>query len=378
MQGEELKSRADKQQPNNTHPMSKKHPTHTIVTDKAEVIYLGIDTHAKTQVVVRQIEQQAPQPAQKFTNDAFLAWARKQQEQAKRVVCCYEAGCTGYGLYRQLRQMGIECHVVRARDWDAHGERVKTDGRDARALCEALERYDRGNHRALGIVRVPTVEEELARSHTRQRSTLQKELQRLAAIGRSLMLNYGHVHQGDWWRPRVWQSLQSELPAWLIELLAPWQRIIETIHREHEQKKQEVQAQASPTEARPKGLGAMSEVDLLREVCDWKRFTNRGQVSSYTGLCPSEHSSGGKRRQGSINKHGNPVMRKVLIEATWRLVKWQPQWHRLQKLLGKLVASGKTKLGKKNIVALARGLAVDLWRLFTGRTTLAALGMTPA
>ena len=71
-------------------------------------------------------------------------------------------------------------------------------------------------------------------------------------------------------------------------------------------------------------------------------------------------------------------MRKVLIEATWRLVQWQPDWYRLKKLLGKLVQSGKTKLGKKNIVALARGLAVDLWRVFTGRTTLSALGMQPA
>jgi transposase len=358
--------------------MSKQNTTQSSVADKAEVIYLGIDTHAKTQVVVRQTEQQAPQPAQKFATEAFVAWARKQLALAKRVVCCYEAGCTGYGLYRQLRGLGIECHVVRARDWDEHGERVKTDGRDARALCEALERYDRGNQRALGIVRVPTEQEELARSHARQRAGLQKELQRLAAIGRSTALNYSHPIKGDWWKPRAWKRLGTQLPAWLIELLAPWQKVAAMIDEQHAEKKAQIEAQASPAEQRPKGLGAMSEVDLLREVCDWRRFNNRGQVSSYTGLCPSEHSSGGKRRQGGINKHGNPVMRKVLIEATWRLVQWQPDWYRLKKLLGKLVQSGKTKLGKKNIVALARGLAVDLWRVFTGRTTLSALGMQPA
>lgn len=359
--------------------MSTKHTTTPKAVEKAEVIYLGIDTHAKTQVVVRQIERHEPQPAQKFSTDAFLAWARKQQALARRVVCCYEAGCCGYVLCRQLRAMGIECHVVRAQDWDEHGKRVKTDGRDARALCEALERYDRGNKNALGIVRVPTEQEERERSTSRQRATLQKELQRIAAIVRSTGLNYGHPIKGQWWKPRAWKRLQSELPAWLITLIAPWQRIAEAIESQHQSVCAQVQSQARAQEHRPKGLGALSEVELLREVCDWNRFNNRRQVSSYTGLCPSEHSSGGKRRQGSVNKHGNPVMRKILIEATWRLIKWQGQWWRLKRLLEKVTGSGgKVKLGKKHIVGLARGLAVDLWRLFTGRSTLSALGMQAA
>ena len=65
---------------------------------------------------------------------------------------------------------------------------------------------------------------------------------------------------------------------------------------------------------------------LGSEVLDWGRFDNRRQVASYTGLCPSEQSSGGKRKQGSINKHGNPRVRHQLVEAVWRLEQWQPEY----------------------------------------------------
>ena len=60
---------------------------------------------------------------------------------------------------------------------------------------------------------------------------------------------------------------------------------------------------------------------LRREVGDWSRFNNRRQVSSYTGLCPREHSSGGKRRTGSVSKSGNPRIRAMLVEMVWRMIR---------------------------------------------------------
>jgi transposase len=113
-------------------------------------------------------------------------------------------------------------------------------------------------------------------------------------------------------------------------------------------------------------------------VIDWNRFNNRRQVGSYTGLCPSEHSSGGSRRQGSINKHGNPRLRHALVEAVWRLLRLQPGWKRLAKLKDRLLAGARAPVKKKLVVALARELAVDLWRLHTGRCTLEELGWVPA
>jgi len=115
---------------------------------------------------------------------------------------------------------------------------------------------------------------------------------------------------------------------------------------------------------------------LRREVGDWHRFRNRRQVASYTGLCPSEHSSGQSRLQGCISRHGNPRLRHLLIEAVWRLLQFQPQYHAIAKWHSALTAlrlSGARK--KKIVVAIARQLAVDLWRLATGRTTAAALGL---
>ena len=68
----------------------------------------------------------------------------------------------------------------------------------------------------------------------------------------------------------------------------------------------------------PRGVGPLTFEILRREVGDWSRFNNRRQVSSYTGLCPREHSSGGKRRSGSVSKSGNPRVRAMLLEMVWR------------------------------------------------------------
>jgi transposase len=126
----------------------------------------------------------------------------------------------------------------------------------------------------------------------------------------------------------------------------------------------------------PKGLGELTVVTLDGEVCDWHRFNNRKQIGSYTGCCPGEHSSGGKRRLGSIDRMGNGRVRCLLVEAVWRFLRWQPQWRAAQRMKGKLAEGSAMK--KKTVVALARLLAVDLWRWRTGRATLEDLGWVRA
>ncbi len=108
----------------------------------------------------------------------------------------------------------------------------------------------------------------------------------------------------------------------------------------------------------------------------WSRFNNRRQVSSYTGLCPSEHSSGKKRRQGHITKHGNPRVRAKLVECAWRLVRYQPDYPPIQKFRAALLEKKTSPAArKKAIVAVTRRLAVDLWRLFTEQTTPEQIGL---
>jgi transposase len=124
----------------------------------------------------------------------------------------------------------------------------------------------------------------------------------------------------------------------------------------------------------PHGLGALTVSLLDGEVCDWHRFPHRKAIGSYTGCCPSEHSSGGIQRFGHIDRHGNRRVRVLLVEAVWHLLKWQPCWHARQKYLQKLKHGASLK--KKMAVALARQLAIDLWRWRTGRATAAELGWT--
>jgi transposase len=348
-----------------------------------EIIHLGIDVHLRQYVVCRKIDGATPQPAQRMTPPQFEAWAIKQKSQAQRVVCCYEAGPFGYGLQRRLSAEGITCHVVRPQDWDKHGQRVKTDGRDARELAEALARYEAGNKHALAIVRVPEIEQEQRRAITRQRSALVNEVRRLGAMGRSHGMNYGHDINGRWWRTRPWKTVTKSMPAFLQSLLEPLQALLVQVEEHIKKLTAQITLKSSENTAaakRPKGLGALTAQIIDNEVLDWSRFNNRRQVSSFTGLCPSEHSSGGSRKQGRINKHGNPKLRHALVEAVWRLMRLQPGWKRLEKVLEKLRGGeGQKAPNKKKIaVALARELAVDLWRLNTGRATLADLGFTAA
>ena len=352
---------------------------------KAEVIYLGVDAHLKRHVVCRKMDGDTPQPAQSMTPEKFEAWAIKQLELAGRVVCCYEAGPFGYTLQRRLAAAGITCYVVRPQDWDRHGQRVKTDGRDARELVEALARYEDGNKHAMAVVRVPTVEQEARRAIGRQREQMVKEAKRLAATGRSHGMLQGHKISGRWWGKRGWKALcAGGLPPGLKALLEPLcellhllEKIIKGLTAQVEAQQHNKPRQQQPAQVLPKGLGALSASLIENEVQDWKRFTNRRQVGSYTGLCPSEHSSGGSRRQGSINKHGNPRMRHVLVEGAWRMLRFQPGWHRLKKVLPKLGSLGAAAR-KKLVVGLSRQLAVDLWRLNTGRSTLEQLGLVAA
>ena len=126
----------------------------------------------------------------------------------------------------------------------------------------------------------------------------------------------------------------------------------------------------------PQYLGAMSWELLRREVGDWRRFRNRRQVASYTGLCPSEHSSGQSRLQGSITRHGNPRIRHLLVEAAWRLLRYQPAYRPVAKWREAFLATPSSPARrKKMIVAIARQLAIDLWRMATGRVTAAQLGL---
>ena len=134
--------------------------------------------------------------------------------------------------------------------------------------------------------------------------------------------------------------------------------------------------EAAQEQKSPRGVGPLTFEILRREVGDWSRFNNRRQVSSYTGLCPREHSSGGKRRAGSVSKSGNPRVRAMLVEMVWRMMHWQPEYKPLQKWASVLYSPTPNAAAKKKaVVAIARQLAVDLWRVFTGQVEAEKFGL---
>lgn len=342
---------------------------------RAVAIKLGIDVHQAFYVVVEQVGGSQPQPPQRMSKEAFLSWAaklrRNRPEAALHAV--YEACGFGFGLQRQLSALGIACHVVCPQKLDERQQRVKTDGRDAKALCLKLDRYVEGNREALAVVRVPSEEEEQRRALHRQREQLVRTRKQLEAHGRSLMVNHGIEPVQKWWKARAFAQL--EVPAWLRELLSHTQPLLLALERQIRELTRQLEESAAP--GQPRGLGAMSSVIIDREIGDWHRFANRRQVGSYTGLCPSEYSSGQTRVQSCVTKHGNPRLRAALVETAWRLVRFQPQYRAVVKwrhLLGKgALATGAAR--KKAIVAVARQLAVDLWRLRTGRVRPEILGL---
>lgn len=339
---------------------------------RARVIKLGLDVHASLIVVVRQVDEQASQPPQRFTQDGFIGFVHRQLAQADGVHSCYEAGPFGFVLHRRLLALGVHNLVVRPRDWSTYGERVKTDGRDAGALCSCLDRYLSGNLGALAVVWVPSEAEEAARSLGRQRQSLVRDRTRIILRGKGLARLRGLDLPSDWWLERIF--LKLDLPDDLRTQLAGWQRI--ALQIEAEQATLTGQLQDAAPSGLPSYLGALTWELLRREVGDWHRFRNRRQVASYTGLCPSEHSSGGSRLQGSITRHGNPRIRHLLVEASWRLLRYQPDYHAVVKWREALVEAPCSKARKKKIIiAIARQLAVDLWRLATGRATAQQLGL---
>ena len=341
---------------------------------KAKHIKLGIDVHLERYVVVRILDGGTPQPPQRFGPPEFLLWVAKQITLAEKVFTCYEAGPFGYGLHRKLEQMAAVNYVVRPRDWDEYGQKVKTDKRDAKQLALHLDRYVNGNQDAFCVVRVPSPEQEQVRSISRQRESFQRERQRLAAQGRSHALYYGEHLQGEWWQEAAWKNSAAQLPAIVVNLLEPLRRLIGALELELQSRTQEVEA-AAP-EQLPVGLGKLTSQILEREVADWNRFKNRRQVASYTGLCPREDSSSTRRFQGSINKHGNRRLRPALIECLWRLCVFQPEYRVVKKWRPELLNPKTSRpRRKKIIVAMARTFAVDWWRVRTNRCQAQDLGL---
>jgi transposase len=265
---------------------------------------------------------------------------------------------------------------------DPHHKRVQTDRLDSRHLADKLQRYVSGNKYAMVSVYVPTVAEEQARLEARHRRKLHQQLQGLKARGRGLLLSQGIFQTQSWWRVPVWEKLQPRLCPELAAALEDYRALIQEMEKRALAVEQKLQATAP--KSLPKGFGRLTFVLLMREWCNCRRFENRRNVGGFTGLCGAVSSSGPYHLDLSINKAGSPYLRTLLIELAWRMIYWQPGyrglkvWNRLRQCGAQALSNRRRR--KIALVAVARQLAVDLWRWQTGLVGAEQLGwqMTPA
>jgi transposase len=347
-------------------------PTPVLYPDKPS-LKLGLDVHLEFIMAVVQREHAAPQAPRKFTPAQLVAQVQKWAAEGLVVYAVAESCGFGFVLHHQLVAAGAQSFLITP--IALNGQR-KTDKLDARALCVRLSRWVDGNKDELAPIRIASQAEQRVRETTRRRKFLSEEIRCLANRGHGQVAEYCHEKLPHrWWGARTWKKLSVTLEAWILSVLEKLREIILVIEAQVAVLLAELALRVAG-QARPKGLGELSLVTLDAEICDWKRFYNRKQVGSYTGCCPGEHSSGGKRQVGCIDRMGNGRVRALLVEAVWRFLKWQPGWKAAQKMKVKLAAG--TAMKKKTVIALARQLAVDLWRWRTGRNTMEELGWVAA
>ena len=343
-------------------------PTPVLHPDRPS-LKLGLDVPLEFIMAVAQRDHAALQAPRKFTPAQLILQVQKWVAEGWVVYAVAESCGFGFVLHRQLVAVGAQSFLITP--IALNGKR-KTDKLDARALCVRLSRWVDGNKDELAPIRIASEAEQRGRETTRRRKFLSEEIRRLANRGHGQVAEYCHQKLAHrWWGSRTWKKLSVTLDGWVMSVLEKLREIILVIEAQIDGLLAELTLRLAH-QARPKGLGELTLVTLDGEVCDWRRFSNRKQVGSYTGCCPGEHSSGGKRLAGSIDRMGNGRVRCLLVEAVWRFLKWQPGWKAAQKMKEKL-ASG-TAMKKKTVIALARQLAVDLWRWRTGRCTMADLG----
>jgi transposase len=356
-------------------------------------VFVGLDTSKKTTSVA--VAEDGRQGEVRFVGDientpeAVRRFVTKLAGKHRRLAFCYEAGPTGYGLYRQITALGHECAVIAPSLIPKRpGERVKTNRRDAVTLARL--------HRAGELTRiwVPDPDHEAVRELVRAREAAMEDLRQKRQHLQSFLLRHGRIFSGrkPWTRAHArWLAeLAFEHPAQYL-VLREYRQAIADAETRLERLTTQVAEIAAAWSMAPvvaayqalRGVALLTAVTFVAEIGDVRRFESPRQLMAYLGLVPSESSTGQRVRRGSITKAGNPRARRVLIEGAWtyrfparlsrllqerqaglpkivREIAWKAQV-RLCGRYRKLMAAGK----RQTVVttAIAREMAAFLWAI---------------
>jgi transposase len=318
-----------------------------------------------------------------------VAWL---QQLAGPVRACYEAGPTGFGLYRAAVAAGIRVEVVApGKTPRGSADRVKTDRKDAELLARCLLAG------SLHPVAVPPVEVEAARELTRCHDACRRDLMTARHRVSKMLLRHGRVYpEATTWsqKHRRWLAQQQfSQPA--SELT--YANVIAQVDGLTARKQALAERLAGvatderwwPTVARLRafrGVDTLTALSIHLELgADWQRFEKAHRLGSWLGLTPSLNQSGESSRQGAITKTGSTLARRLLIESAWQYAReprigatlesrqhGQPEHvlaianraqHRLHHVYHRMRARGKPH--HVTVVAVARELACFLWAAAT-------------
>jgi len=362
--------------------------THVALDDSKRVIVAGILRAEATQPELREIPNDPRQVRRLF--------ARLLQEAPVRA--CYEAGVSGYDLYRQLTALGVDCAVIApALTPRKPGERVKTDRRDAANLVRLFRAGE------LTAIHVPTEAQEGVRDLTRCRDDVRADIIRWRHRVLKLLARHGRVYQtGKNWSQAHWTWIRAQRfeDGALARTLDASLEALEQALRRRAELDRAIEGLADDPRYREavsalrcfRGINTLSAMILVAEIVDFQRFVRPRALMAYLGLVPSEYSSGERQRRGALTKAGNTHARRVLVEAAWhyrhrpalgdRLARhtagqapavvaeaWRAQ-QRLHRRYRHLIGHGKRPTVA--VAAVARELAGFVWAAMTQRPRRAA------
>jgi transposase len=360
---------------------------------KEKVRFLGVDVHAETiAVAVAEPDGEVRSLGTIANREESIRKLIKKLGAPEHLRACYEAGPTGYVLYWQLTQLGVECAVVAPTLVPIKaGDRVKTDRRDALKLARSHRSND------LTAVWVPDPDSEALRDLVRTREAAKQDQLRARHRLSKFLLRMGRrpaVGVKAWTEPYMaWvRQVRFERPtqqATLQDYLHEVDHMAARVKR-LEQAITEVVKLASPQVQEVvkglqtlRGIAEISAVTIVAELGNIARFDTPRQLMGYSGAVPSEDSSGKRKRQGSITKTGNAHLRRIVVEAAWsyrhraaigprlrkrqegvsepiKEIAWKAQV-RLSKRYARLAAAGKNQ--RKIVTAVGRELLGFIWAI---------------
>jgi transposase len=290
--------------------------------------FLGLDVHAETiAVAIAEPDGEVRSLGTIANREESIRKLIRKLGPVEHLRACYEAGPTGFVLYWQLTQLGVDCVVVAPSLVPKKpGDRVKTDRRDALKLARSHRSGD------LTAVWVPDEHSEALRDLVRQREAAKQDQLRAKHRLTKFLLRTGQ-------RPPLGLKAWTErYMRWLAQVryTQPAQEITrldcmnEVEHMSARVKRLEeailevIQVAPAPMQEVIRGLQALrgvahiSAVTIAVELGNiTSRFESARGLMGYSGAFPSEDSSGKRIRRGGISKSGNAHLRRIVVESAW-------------------------------------------------------------